>query len=341
MHATIRALFFVASAHALNVAVTGATGRTGRLVVDSLLAAGHEVTALSRDEAKAKETLPAAVDIKLLDLATATRGEMRTACADCTKLIWCATGFTEAGESLDVRGMGDLLPALDGVWRGKKDGAPSVLMLSSAGVSRPDWDDAKKERLIGASDIPIIRLNPGGILGKKCEAEELLRKSGLPYAVVRPTGLKFEDWPRGRPILTQGDVAVGRTNPYDLADHLVELLEQPAASGKTHEYFTLAGYPKPRDLSPALERLQLDADGPIDEAAVTATYAALQQCLPGEEQDATKLEMGRTYEQLDKGSVVPRQRGAAPTEREKALADGVAGGKRAGVRRFFRRLVGA
>ena len=90
-----------------------------------------------------------------------------------------------------------------------------------------------------------------------------------------------------------------------------------------------------------LERLQLDSDGPIDEAAVTATYAALQQCLPGEEQDATKLEMGRTYEQLDKGSVVPRQRGAAPTEREKALADGVAGGKRAGVRRFFRRLVGA
>ena len=51
-------------------------------------------------------------------------------------------------------------------------------------------------------------------------------------AVVRPTGLKFEDWPRGRSILSQGDVAVGRTNPVDLAESLVALLAEPAASGK-------------------------------------------------------------------------------------------------------------
>ena len=107
-----------------------------------------------------------------------------------------------------------------------------------------------------------------------------------------------------------------------------------------HEFFTLAGYPKPRDVVPALERLRPDEDGPLDEAAVAATYAALQQCLPGEEQDATKLEMGRTYEQLDTGKVVPRERGAAPTERERALADGaLVGGGRQGVRGFFGRLL--
>ena len=90
-------------------------------------------------------------------------------------------------------------------------------MLSSAGVTRPAWDDAKKERLVGAADIPIIRLNPGGILDKKAEAEQVLRASGVPYCVVRPTGLKFEGWPQGRPLLSQGDVAVGRTNVLDLA----------------------------------------------------------------------------------------------------------------------------
>ena len=196
---------------AYNVAVTGATGRVGRLVVDSLVASGHSVTALVRDAAKAKD-LPASVTVRELDLATATRGEMRAACADSDRLLWCATGFTEDGESIDVRGM-SLLPSLDGVWRGQGD-APAVVMCSSAGVTRPAWDDAKKERLVGAADIPIIRLNPGGILGQKADAEEALRESGFSYCVVRPTGLKFDanEWPRGRPVVSQGDVAVGRTN---------------------------------------------------------------------------------------------------------------------------------
>ena len=196
-------------------------------------------------------------------------------------------------------------------------------MLSSAGVTRPSWDDAKKAALVGAADIPIIRLNPGGILGKKCEAEEVLRSSGVPYCVVRPTGLK-DEWPQGRPILSQGDVAVGRTAPGDLARVLVDVLSEPASSGKTFEMFTLAGYPAPRDgLTAALEALALDADGALDEAHVEASYKLLQQLLPGEEQDATKLEMGRTYEQVDRGEVDARERGAAATEREKAMASGV------------------
>ena len=195
-------------------------------------------------------------------------------------------------------------------------------------------------RLVGASDIPIIRLNPGGILGKKCEAEELLRGSGFPYCVVRPTGLKFEGWPRGRPVLSQGDVAVGRTNPTDLAALLIALLDEPAATGKTFEFFTLAGYPAPRSPAAALERLVPDAAGPIDEAAVDAAYSRLQPCLPGEEQDATKLEMGRTYEQVDAGVVVPRARGAEPTERELSLASGVAAGGRSGKRQAVRQFLG-
>ena len=37
-----------------------------------------------------------------------------------------------------------------------------VVMLSSAGVTRTKWDAKKAETLVGAADIPIIRLNPGG-----------------------------------------------------------------------------------------------------------------------------------------------------------------------------------
>ena len=163
-------LLCVGAAGALNVAVAGATGRTGRLVVDQLLQNGHTVTALTRDDKNAKAVLPSKVAIKVLDLGTASRSEMRSACADAERFIWCATGFTDAGESIDIRG-GQLLPALDKVWRrGSVCETPSVIMLSSAGVTRPSWDDAKKERLVGASDIPIVRLNPMGILDQKCAA---------------------------------------------------------------------------------------------------------------------------------------------------------------------------
>lgn len=332
-------LALLSSSAAYNVAVTGATGRTGRLVVDSLLKSGHSVTALVRDGDKAASVLPAAVACRELDLATAGAEEMRTACAGADKLIWCATGFTDAGELIDVRGMKELVPGAIAA----TGETPAVVMLSSAGVTRPVWDDAKKARLIGCSDIPIIRLNPGGILGKKCEAEQALRESGVPYCVVRPTGLKFEGWPQGRPFLSQGDVAVGRCNAVDLAETLVGVLGEAAAAGKTFELFTLAGYPPPNSLSQTLERLSADAAGPLPEAAVDAAYDLLQQCLPGEEQDATKLEMGRTYEQVDSGEV-RRESGAPPTERELSVAGGAlegmgargSGGKRGLLKRLFR-----
>ena len=342
MRLTLLAAAALACGDALNVAVTGATGRTGRLVVDRLLQQGHSVVAIVRDEAKAKEILSSQVKCATLDLATAKAEEMREACAGADRLMWCATGFTDSGESLDVRGMTELMPGALESKTSPAEGAPLVVMLSSAGVTRPAWDDAKKARLVGAADIPIINLNPGGILGKKCEAEQLLRDSGLPYTVVRPTGLKFEGWPQGRPIFSQGDVAVGRTNALDLADVLVSALDTPAATGKTFEMFTLAGYPPPRSLDSALSKLALDSAGSLSEEAVTATYSALQQCLPGEEQDATKLEMGRSYEQVDAG-VVARERGAAPTQRERDLAAGVAGGsggKRQAIGGFFKGLLG-
>ena len=140
-------LLLTAAADALNVAVTGATGRTGRLVVEQALAASHVVTAIVRDEAKAKEVLPAAVQLKCLDLASSDGAAMREACADTDCLVWCATGFSDDGESLDVRGFAELLPSLDHLKKaGEAHAAPTVIMLSSAGVTRPVWDDSKKER---------------------------------------------------------------------------------------------------------------------------------------------------------------------------------------------------
>ena len=304
------------------VVVTGATGRVGRLVVQRLLqreGTATTVRAVVRDGAKALEVLPrdGRIELVFCDLASDDcAAAIKRMCEGADAVIWCASGFKPDGTLIDIDGVTEFAKAFD---NGNASGiAPKVVLCSSAGVSRPQWSEEKKKKLVGAADIPIIRLNPGAILDKKMVAEAKLREGGAPYCIVRPTGLK-DTWPAGRPILSQGDVAVGRTNPDDLAEVLVSCLEEPHAAGKTFEMFTMTGYPAGA-LGTALEALASDK-APPSEAAVEASYRVLQQMLPGEQQDATKLEMGRTYEEVDAGKV-GRKRGAAPTERELSVAQG-------------------
>jgi hypothetical protein len=123
---------------------------------------------------------------------------------------------------------------------------------------------------------------------------------GVNYCIVRPSGLN-DEWPSGaRPLFSQGDVAVGRINRKDVATILVDVLSAPEACDKTFEVLGLAGYPTPRSIVPALARLKTDKED-LSPEEVAASFAIMQQLLPGERQDAAALAMGQTYEQLDAG----------------------------------------
>ena len=55
---------------------------------------------------------------------------------------------------------------------------------------------------------------------------------GAPYTICRPTGLN-DKWPEtSRPILSQGDVAVGRINRKDVSKILVDCVTESSATGK-------------------------------------------------------------------------------------------------------------
>ena len=100
---------------------------------------------------------------------------------------------------------------------------PPDVMTALFALSRVDRSVLARRRYAGAADIPIVRLNPLGILDVKRQGEEALRKGGASYAIVRPCGLN-DNWPSGRPILSQGDVAVGRINRGDVAELLTRLV---------------------------------------------------------------------------------------------------------------------
>ena len=327
------------------IAVAGATGKTGSLVVQELLRRNTTtaVVAMVRDLDKAQQLLSSNDKLSIVKCDLTDQVQVAEALQGVDAAIWCATGFETTAapapnksglldkikqllrvakppaaaapeapkRSIDVAGIQAIVNCFTGNEPSSSvNGAgsssssstqlPKIIMLSSAGVTRTIWDDETKQKFIGAADIPIVRLNPFGILDIKRESEETLRQSGVPYCIVRPCGLN-DNWPAGsRPIFSQGDVACGRVNRADVASVVVDALTTPEATGKTFEMMGLAGYPKATSIAPALARLVTDKE-PLSKEIVAATYAALQQLLPGEQQASANLAMGQTYEQLDRG----------------------------------------
>jgi hypothetical protein len=183
------------------VAVAGATGKTGRLVVQELLDRGIQVVGMVRNLEKAKETFPDEMsnnlEIAKVDLTDSQ--EIESSLKGCDAIIWCATGFSDEQttdrfeglkkllglpiatvpkQSIDMVGVPAVAKAMLNGTNGISKSYPRVVMMSSAGVTRPSWSDEKKERFPGCADIPIVRLNPFGILDIKAESEEKLRQSG-------------------------------------------------------------------------------------------------------------------------------------------------------------------
>ena len=66
-----------------------------------------------------------------------------------------------------------------------------VLLVSSAAVERNAriGNDAAARK----ADIPIVQLNPGGVLNQKYAGETALRASGAAYTILRPVGAS--SWP--------------------------------------------------------------------------------------------------------------------------------------------------
>lgn len=303
------------------VAVAGSTGRVGRLVVNELLNnENYVVKALTRDLSKAKRILPQSESIQLVKCDLSDASQVSRAFRDVDAIIWCASGFSADSnwydkllslfklkftptKTIEMEGIRFVANALKQqqpqVENEEESSSPRFILCSSAGVTRPSWSEEKKKAFVGAADIPIVRLNPFNILNLKLQGEDVLRSSGVPYCIVRPCGLN-DNWPTGRPILSQGDVAVGRSNKESLARFMVKLLDEPQAASKTFECFTLPNYPEPRSYQDQLSRLRSDGEA-LEESTLAAEYALLQQLVPGETLAPNQLAMGQTYEQLDKG----------------------------------------
>ncbi|MDJ0731022.1 MAG: SDR family oxidoreductase [Crocosphaera sp.] len=221
------------------ILVAGATGGVGQLIVAKLLEKNLSVRALTRNKSKAEKMFDDKVDIVVGDLRqsdtlmTAIENVNYIICCTGTTAFpsqrWDFVNFFEAKNSpqiVDGEGVKNLILA-----------APSSLkrfvFISSCGVLRKD-------------NFPFNILNAFGVLDAKLDAENCLKKSGLPYTIIRPgrlidgpytsydlnTLLKAKTDGKKAVVIGTGDNLNGDTSRIDVANVCIECLNYDVTMNK-------------------------------------------------------------------------------------------------------------
>lgn len=212
-------LLVTGHSQAATIAVAGATGRTGVHIVKYLQDnKEHQVRALARDEAKAKELLGNKAPVAIADVKQANT--LRPALKGAKGLIiTIGTGGDWFGpngpEYVDFGGVRNLVEAA------RAEGIEHIVLISSMGVTQ--IDHSLNQRF---NDILLWKL-----LG-----ENILRRSDIPYTIIRPGGLKDDAGSELGIRFGQGDnLGRGTINRADVALTAVKALFNPAAYRKTFE----------------------------------------------------------------------------------------------------------
>eukprot|EP00252_Welwitschia_mirabilis_P000503 TRINITY_DN1047_c0_g1_i1.p1 TRINITY_DN1047_c0_g1~~TRINITY_DN1047_c0_g1_i1.p1 ORF type:complete len:476 (+),score=112.93 TRINITY_DN1047_c0_g1_i1:541-1968(+) len=147
---------------------------------------------------------------------------------------------------------------------------PRFVHVSSAGVTRPERPDLDLSK-----QPPAVRLNRelGNILTFKLKGEDVLRDSGIPYAIVRPCALTEE--PAGAEIVfDQGDNITGKISREEVASICVAALESPAACDTTFEV---------KSVVPFSEPFTVDPNNPPPEKDYELYFQSLKKGITGKE----------------------------------------------------------
>ncbi|XVF40159.1 hypothetical protein PTKIN_Ptkin01aG0089200 [Pterospermum kingtungense] len=218
--------------------VAGATGNTGKRVIEQLLAKGFAVKAGVRDLDKAKTLLSKdnpALQIVQSDV-TEGSAKLAEAIGDDSEAVICATGF-RPGWDLFAPWKVDNFGTVNLVEACRKRGVNRFILISSILVN-----GAAMGQLLNPA---YIFLNVFGLtLVAKLQAEQYIRKSGINYTIIRPGGLRNEP-PTGNIVMEPEDTLYEGTISRDqVAEVAVESLVHPESSFKVVEIVSRADAPK-------------------------------------------------------------------------------------------------
>ncbi|MEZ4226005.1 MAG: NAD(P)H-binding protein [Polyangiaceae bacterium] len=206
----------------MRVVVTGATGQTGRRVVERLLQQGHLVRALVRNADSARKVLGDSAALELFHGDVRERSTLTALGRDASVAV-LATGTrsyfgANGGAAVDALGTRNLVDALNA------DGVKRVVQVSAFGLDRKSpW-------------LQLFSLGLNRYFHWKALAESAVRESGLEYAILRPVELRNRP-ARGLPHFNQSaPLSLLRTMSRDmLADVIAGCVQFGAGRRTTFE----------------------------------------------------------------------------------------------------------
>ena len=219
----------------MHIVVFGATGGTGRQVIDQALAAGHQVTAVARRAG----SLPArdgltAVAADVTDPAAAAAVDTAVAGADAVLSV-LGGRFSRKPITLYSAATRDIVAAMH------RHGVKRLVVVSSS-VTDPDWRPTGSFFFTHVLD-PLFNRRLGRTLHEDLRRmEALVRASGLDWTIARPSGLF--DHPAVTCYLVAEDRADGLfTARPDLAASMLAALADDRFVGKAMAVITTESTP--------------------------------------------------------------------------------------------------
>lgn len=197
----------------MRVTVFGATGGTGKQVVDQALAAGHKVTAVARDP----EAVPGDRDGLTVVRGDVFDPESVAAAIAGSDAVVSVLGVADRKQPTTVysQGVGNMLAAM-------ADGGPRRIIALSADGVEPNPNVNIGQRLVMALVVArMFRHQYKDML----EMERVLAGSGLDWTAVRPPRLSDGEHTGDYRTATEPLKDSSTISRADLADYVVSRLE--------------------------------------------------------------------------------------------------------------------
>jgi putative NADH-flavin reductase len=195
----------------MRIAIFGATGRTGKHLIEQALSQGHSVTAFARTPGKLSVSQPQ-LHIVQGDVLKAESVEMAVKGQD---VVLSVLGLKHSGPSTTlVEGTENIIRAM------KKHGVERLLCVLTAGFL-DEQADSMMARLL----IWFYRLNAKAYLTPARLQYQLLQQSGLKWTAIRAVLLN-EGASKGHYRVAEVDIPKGgyQINTGDMAEFMLQQL---------------------------------------------------------------------------------------------------------------------
>ena len=221
----------------MKLTIIAPTGGVGRQLLAQALDAHHEVTAVARNPAQLPTEILAskAARVVAADLATPDPQVLESAVAGAGAILSALGPHNNSDAGIAAPGIAAIITAM------RAAGVRRIVAISAAPVSttpspgRPDLPkhDPGDRFVIRHLGVRIAKTLLGKVYDDLAQMEDILRRSGLDWTIVRPPQLT------GKPLTGTYRTAVGRNlrggrsvSRADVAHFMLAVLDQPETIGQ-------------------------------------------------------------------------------------------------------------